>query len=56
MPAVHHDPLKVPFVVDDAVNQNAHAGKGEKEGDRGDEHAAAGPVRNGGAHQEPEAG
>ena len=43
-------------MVDDAVDQNAHADKGEQKGDRGDKHAPPGAVGDGGADQEAQAG
>ena len=54
--AAHNDPVKWAVVVDDEADEQAHAEKGDKERHRGDEHAAAGPVWDGGADEKAKAG
>ena len=56
VPSVDHHPLKMSLMVHDPVDQNAHAHKGDQEGDRGDEHAPPRPVGDGGADQEAQPG
>jgi len=46
------DPVEWAVVVDDEADDEPDAEKGDEEGYRGDEHAAARPVGNGGADEE----
>ena len=54
--AMHNDPLEMSLMVDDPVDENPDSDKGDKEGDRGDEHAASRAVGDGGADEESDAG
>ena len=47
---------KWPMLVNHEADQKAHADESDEERDRGNEHAAARPVGNGGANQEAQAG
>jgi hypothetical protein len=53
--AAHHHPLKGSFVVDDEADQDADADERDQERDRCNERAAARPVGDGAADEEPEA-
>jgi hypothetical protein len=53
--AANHYPLERAAIVNDKVDQQTHAQEGDEEGDRGQEHAAARAVRNGGADEIAEA-
>jgi len=54
--ASHGNPLKGASLVNDGADQKANACEGEKECDGGEKCTAAGPVRDGGADEEPNAG
>jgi len=54
--AAHGYPLKWPVIVNDQADEQPHAKKSDEKRDRGDEHAAPGAVRDGGAHQKSQAG
>jgi len=54
--AAHGDPLEGSGLVDDGTDQKANTPEGEKECDRGEKGAPAGPVGDGGADEEPQAG
>ena len=53
--AVHDDPVEWAVVVDDEADEQTHAEEGDKKRHRGDEHAAAGPVWDGGADEKAQA-
>jgi len=54
--AADHHPPKWAVVMNHQADNEPHSRKGDQERDGSDEHAAAGPVRDGRTHQESEAG